>query len=279
MKPTSVKDIRELLQRNGFSPLKKFGQNFLTDENITQKIAQAAVPAGGNVFEIGTGLGALTVQLAARARQVASVEIDKGLLSLHPEIFAGKDNVHVMEGDILQTNLQAVDSAYFNGEAFSVCGNLPYYITSKILIHIVEADAPIDRVTVMVQKEVAERLIAGPGDTQYGALTASLAYYGNVQALFTVSKNCFYPAPDVDSAVIQLDLSGARLDADRQSYVRTVRGAFAMRRKTIYNNLKQLAGAEQVQTALERVGISPETRAQDVLPEQFAQLANALFTQ
>ena len=174
MKVTSPREISQLLKENNLSPLKKFGQNFLCDENIVQKIADSiGLTDKDYVLEIGTGLGALTQALAARAKKVVSVEIDKGLLALHAQTLAGFDNVTVLEGDILKCDLSQICREQFEGKPFHVCGNLPYYITSKILMQVLESDAPALSITAMVQKEVAERLSARPGDTDYGALTAS----------------------------------------------------------------------------------------------------------
>ncbi len=279
MKVTSPKIVAELLKTNGLSPLKKFGQNFLIDDNIVEKIAEAAVPEGANVLEVGTGLGALTLELAKRAKSVVSVEIDRGLVQTHAQTFAGIANIAVVEGDILKLELNAVCREHFGGQRFYVCGNLPYYITSKILLHVLESMAPVQCITAMVQKEVAARLAAQPGDTEYGAFTASCCYYADVTQLFTVSRNCFYPAPDVDSAIIQFDLSSPTLDVPRDLYTRTVRTAFSMRRKTLYNNLKQIAPGEKIQQTLNALGIAANTRAQDISPQQFAKLAHMLFTQ
>jgi 16S rRNA (adenine1518-N6/adenine1519-N6)-dimethyltransferase len=278
MKVTSPRDIARILHDRGLSPLKRFGQNFLCDENVVGKIAAAAAPAGSFVLEIGTGLGALTRELAARAARVVSVEIDRGLLDTHVQTLAGIGNVTVLEGDILATDLGAVCREYFGGRPFYVCGNLPYYITSRILPHVLESEAPVRGLTVMVQKEVAARLSANAGDTEYGALTASCRYYADAGLLFTVSRNCFYPAPDVDSAILRFDLTRPPLPVPRDAYVRTVRASFAMRRKTIYNNLKHIAGAKQVREALEAAGIPPETRAQDISPKRFCRLAELLFS-
>ncbi len=273
----SPREIARLLAEKGLSPLKKFGQNFLIDKNIVNKIAAAAVCEGGFVLEIGAGLGALTTALSDIAQKVAAVEIDRGLYAALTETLAGRGNVILIEGDILKTEIGGISKKYFNCEAFSVCGNLPYYITSKILIGVLESGAPISSFTFMVQKEVARRLSADAGDADYGALTASCRYYGKPELLFKVSKNCFYPAPDVDSAVVRMNLSGKRPDVSRENYVKTVRAAFAMRRKTIYNNLIKIAGKETLAAALAGSCIAENARAQDVSPEKFALLARKLF--
>ncbi len=276
MKVTSVRELTALLNENGLSPLKKFGQNFLIDDNIVKKIASAAVPEDAFVLEIGTGLGALTLELAKIAQKVVSVEIDRGIIATHAETFAGIDNISVIEGDILKTDINAVCEEHFGGKPFYACGNLPYYITSKILMHLLESGAPIERLTAMVQREVAERLAANPGDTEYGALTASCRYYAQTKLLFTVSRNCFYPAPDVDSAIISFDLTEGRMDIPRDCYSRIVRRAFSMRRKTLVNNLKQDFPVKNISEAMDSLGIAPGARAQEISPELFARLAELL---
>ena len=278
MKVTSPREISQLLKENNLSPLKKFGQNFLCDENIVQKIADSiGLTDKDYVLEIGTGLGALTQALAARAKKVVSVEIDKGLLALHAQTLAGFENVTVLEGDILKCDLSQICREQFEGKPFHVCGNLPYYITSKILMQVLESDAPALSITAMVQKEVAERLSARPGDTDYGALTASCNYYTQPALLFTVSRNCFYPAPDVDSAILRLDLTHPCFDLPREQYAAVVRAAFAMRRKTIFNNLKEFCGNQKAVLALDSCKIDPKTRAQDLSPEDFCCLAASIF--
>lgn len=270
---SSPREISRILQQNGLSPLKKFGQNFLCDDNVINKIADS-VGAGPDdyVLEIGTGLGALTAALAKRARRVVSVEIDRGLIASHSQTLAEYSNIEIIEGDILTVDLASVGKTFFSGQKFFVCGNLPYYITSKILLHLLESGAPILSATVMVQKEVGERLCADAGDTDYGALTASCRYYTKPKILFAVSHRCFYPAPDVDSVILQLDLSAPPFSVPRAAYTRVVRSAFAMRRKTVFNNLKQLTSPQKTEQALLSCGISPSSRAQDITPQQFCAL-------
>ena len=277
MNITSPREIAQLLEQNTLSPLKKFGQNFLCDENVVQKIAESTgVGPKENVLEIGTGLGALTRALASRAKKVVSVEIDRGLLALHAQTLGDLPHVVVVEGDILKCDLSALCSHEFHGEPFHVCGNLPYYITSKILLHVLESQAPVQSLTAMVQKEVAQRLCALPGDSDYGALTASCLYYGTPQLLFTVSRNCFFPAPDVDSAIIHFDLSSPCCAVARAWYTAVVRASFSMRRKTIYNNLKSLAGKD-AKSILESCKIPLSARAQELSPNDFCEIAKRIF--
>lgn len=273
---TSPREIVRLLKENDLSPLKKFGQNFLCDENIVQKIADSmALTSDDYVLEIGTGLGALTRALASRAKKVVSVEIDKGLLLLHAQTLGDLENVTVIDSDILKCDLLEIGRTYFDGQPFHVCGNLPYYITSKILMQVLESGAPVLFVTAMVQKEVAQRLAAQPGDTDYGALTASCLFYADIDTLFTVSRNCFYPAPDVDSAIIRLRMHPP-CSVSRDAYAAVVRAAFSMRRKTIFNNLKQLAGSD-TKSILQSCDIDPNARAQELSPDDFCKIAKSIF--
>lgn len=273
----SPKVISELLKKYQLAPLKKLGQNFLRDENIVSKIAEAAVQPGENALEIGPGLGVLTQALARRAKKVVAVEIDKGMVQVLSQTLEGLENTRVLWQDFLKADLQQIAQEHFGGEPFAVVGNLPYYITSKCLLAVLEAQAPVLRFTAMVQKEVAERLMAGPGDANYGAITASVAYYGRVQQLFTVSRNCFLPAPDVDSAVIGIEPK-AQFGVPRQDYTRIVRGLFAQRRKTLQNNMKNSLQMknEEIELALSEAEIPANARAENLSPEDFAKLAEII---
>ena len=273
----SPKVISELLKKYQLAPLKKLGQNFLRDENIVSKIAEAAVQPGENALEIGPGLGVLTQALARRAKKVVAVEIDKGMVQVLSQTLEGLENTRVLWQDFLKADLQQIAQEHFGGEPFAVVGNLPYYITSKCLLAVLEAQAPVLRFTAMVQKEVAERLMAGPGDANYGAITASVAYYGRVQQLFTVSRNCFLPAPDVDSAVIGIEPK-AQFGVPREDYTKIVRGLFAQRRKTLQNNMKNSLQMknDEIQLALEKAEIPANSRAENLSPQDFAKLAEII---
>ena len=226
------------------------------------------------MLEIGPGLGALTDVLAERAGRVVAVEIDSGMTRALSHTLAHRNNVTVLHADILKTDIKKVAEEYFSG-SFAVAGNLPYYITSKCLFAVLESGAPVTRFTAMVQKEVAERLAAKAGDKDYGALTASIAYYGAVQKILNVPAGCFLPEPDVDSAVIQFTPSKT-MDVERKIYARTVKALFAMRRKTVQNNLKAMLGAEEASAALELAGIDPKARAETLSPEIIARLAEII---
>lgn len=273
---TKKSNIQQILSENGIAPLKKLGQNFLCDKNIVEKIASAA--ADDFIVEIGPGLGALTCALSERAQKVVAIEIDGGMVRALASTLAGCSNAAVIHADFLKTDIGAVAKEHFGaGVPFSIAGNLPYYITSKCLLAAVECGAPVRRFTAMVQKEVADRLSAEPGSRTYGALTASLQYYGKTKTLFDVSADCFLPRPDVDSAVIQLAPSAA-FGVDRERYSRAVRGLFSMRRKTVLNNMKStfhLSG-EAAQAMLEKAEIDVTARAEALSPADFARLAAVL---
>jgi len=273
---TSPREIQKLLSDHGLAPLKKFGQNFLCDENIITKIVDSMeLTEESNVLEVGTGLGALTQALTERAYHVVSVEIDKGLAQIDRELFRKIPNATLVEGDILTFDIGELGKKYFGKQPFYVCGNLPYYITTPILMALLESGAPIISITAMVQKEVAQRLAAKPGDSAYGAITAACNYFTHPTVLFNVSKNCFLPAPEVDSAMIRLELTKP-LDVNHALYTKVVRAAFSMRRKTIFNNLKQMVAANTLMLVLEQTGIDPGARAQDVSAEDFSSIAEAL---
>ena len=189
-----------------------------------------------------------------------------------------RQHVQVLHADFLKVDLQEICHTYFGGQAFSIAGNLPYYSTAKCILKVLESPVQAQRFTAMVQQEVAERLSAQPGDKNYGAITASAAYYGGAEILFPVGRRCFMPAPEVDSAIVQFTPRTA-VEAERQAYAKTVRGLFAMRRKTISNNLKASFGikGEQAQRILQSAGVDGTRRAETLSPAEFARLANAAF--
>ncbi len=270
--PATYNYVRTTLKNYSLTALKQLGQNFLCDSNITANIAEAAVKQGENVLEIGPGLGALTYELAQRSDKVVALELDEGMTRVLADYFDG--DVTVILQDALKADFCEIAKKHFNGESFAVAGNLPYYITAKLLLKILENKANITRVTAMVQKEVAMRICANPGDSDYGALSASLQYYGKCKVLFNVSKNCFFPVPDVESCVIQF-IPNPVFDVPREHYTKVVRGLFAMRRKTILNNAKSSLGVkgENIDLLLEGTGIKPSDRAESLSPEKFAELA------
>lgn len=280
MELTNLNTIREVLSRHGFHFSKKLGQNFLVNPSVCPRMAEAcgAAPDTG-VLEIGPGLGVLTKELAARAGKVTAIELDDRLPPVLNETLAEFDNVTVISGDAMKLDLRELIAQQFGETPVSVCANLPYYITSPLIMKLLESRLPITSVTVMVQKEAAQRLCAAPGTRACGAVTLAVAYYAEAETLFSVSRGSFLPAPNVDSAVIRLTLRPTPPVAvtDEKALFRLIRGAFAQRRKTLGNALGG-AGFDKaaVAAAMETAGLSPTLRAEQLTLQQFADLCNAL---
>lgn len=280
MELTNPRVMRDILSRYGFHFSKKLGQNFLINPSVCPRMAEAcgASPATG-VLEIGPGFGVLTRELARRAKKVVAIELDDRLLPVLRETLADCDNVTVISGDAMKLDLAAVIAQQFDTMPVSVCANLPYYITSPLLMRLLESRLPLTAVTVMVQKEAAQRLCAEPGTRACGAVTLAVHYYAEAKTLFPVSRGSFLPAPNVDSAVIRLTLRTAPPVAvrDEGALFRLIRGAFAQRRKTLLN---ALGGAgwpkETVSAALAAADLSPTMRAEQLSLLQFAALSEAL---
>ncbi|MBQ8683158.1 MAG: 16S rRNA (adenine(1518)-N(6)/adenine(1519)-N(6))-dimethyltransferase RsmA [Clostridia bacterium] len=278
---TDVGYIRQLLERHGFTFSKKLGQNFLINPSVCPRMAEAcgATPDTG-VLEIGPGVGVLTRELALRAGKVVAIELDDRLPPVLAETLAGQDNAHVVWGDCLKLNLPALIQEEFGNRPVAVCANLPYYITSPIIMHLLESRLPVTNITVMVQKEAAQRLCAAPGTRQAGAVTLAVAYYAEAEMLFTVSRGSFMPAPNVDSAVIRLTVRQQPPCAvqDEKVMFRLIRAGFGQRRKTLLNSLTGAGySKEQLSAALATAGIAPTARAEELTLEQYAALANALL--
>ncbi len=279
---TDLHYMRDILTRNGFSFSKSLGQNFLINPSVCPRMAQACHPDIDGPFavlEIGPGLGVLTRELAAVAERVITVELDTRLLPVLEETLADCDNVTVVHGDAMKLDLCALIKQYADGLPVVVCANLPYYITSPILMHLLESRLPIECITVLVQKEAAVRLCAAPGTRECGSVTLAVHYFAESDILFPVSHGSFYPAPKVDSAVIQLRLrkQPACIVRDEKLLFRLIHAAFGQRRKTLANSLCN-AGYEKstVITALEAANISATARAEQLTMAQFADLCEIL---
>ena len=280
---TDLSTIRSLCDRYGFSLSKGFGQNFIINPGVCPRIAESAgIGPDWGVLEIGPGIGVLTEQLAKRAAKVVSVEIDRRLFPLLDETLAGYGNVKIVEGDVLKVDLRALIRQEFAGRPVAVCANLPYYITSPILMRLLEEKLPIRNITVMVQREAAQRLCAAPGTREAGAISYAVAYYAEPRQLFTVQPGSFYPAPKVTSAVIRLDVRSRPpidLPAGQESaYFALIRAAFSQRRKTAANaiaNGLHLPKA-QVLEAMAAVGLDPRTRPEQLDLSAYGALLGAL---
>ena len=273
--------IRDLLARHGFRFSKALGQNFLINPTVCPRMAeQGGAGPGVGVVEIGAGVGVLTAELARRADRVVCVEIDGRLLPVLAETLAGFQNVEIVNADVMKVDLRALIADRLAGLRVVVCANLPYYITSPIVMGLLEQRLPIESVTVMVQKEAAQRLCALPGTREAGAVSCAVRYYSEPKVLFPVSRGSFLPSPDVDSAVIRLDVRREPpVDpGDETTFFRVVRAAFSMRRKTLLNCLA--AGLplpkERAAALLERAGVPAGSRAEQLTLEQFAAVSRAL---
>lgn len=283
MQLTDISVIRDVLTRHGFSFSKSLGQNFLINPSVCPRMAAACHPdledGSFAVLEIGPGLGVLTRELSRVAAKVISVELDDRLIPVLEETLADCDNVTVVHGDILKLDVAAVLKQYADGLPVVVCANLPYYITSPILMNLLESRLPFRCITVLVQKEAAVRLCARPGTRECGAVTLAVQYYADAEILFSVSRGSFMPAPNVDSSVIRLPLrSEAPCPVENEALMfRLIRAAFGQRRKTLSNSLCA-AGYDKatVQAALQTAGISPTARAEELTLPQFAELAAVL---
>jgi len=273
--------IKELMQRHGVRFSKGLGQNFIINPGVCPRIArEGGAGPGMGVLEIGPGVGVLTRELAAVSRRVVSVEIDTALKPVLAETLAGLDNVRILWEDVMKTDLHALLAEEFPGMEVVVCANLPYYITSPVLMRLLESRLPVRAVTVMVQKEAGARICAPMPSRQSGAITAAVHYYSRPRMLFTVSRGSFLPAPKVDSAVIRLDArERPPVDVpDEALFFRVVRGAFSQRRKTLLNSLSSSLELDKAATAaaLERAGVPAGARAEALRLEDFAAAAAAL---
>lgn len=276
------KNTIEILQKYKFVFQKKFGQNFLIDEHVLEKIIQAAgVGPDDFVVEIGPGIGTMTQYLAHAARGVAAVEIDRALIPILKDTLSPYDNVTVINEDILKVDLNQLAEEMNDGRPVKVVANLPYYITTPIIMGLFESHVPVDNITVMVQKEVAERMQAGPGSKDYGALSLAVQYYADPYIVANVPPNCFMPRPKVGSAVIKLErYAEPPVEVKNEKLMfRIIRASFNQRRKTLVNGLKNSPelqfSKEQIEQALNTCGLSLNIRGEALTLEQFAQLANA----
>jgi len=274
---------KEIIRRYGFTFKKSLGQNFLIDSNILDKIiAAAGLDKSKGALEIGPGIGALTERLAQEAGTVVALEIDQRLLPILAEVMSPYDHVHVIHADVLKTDLKQIWNEYFAGMTeVSVVANLPYYVTTPIVMKLLEEHLPVKHIVVMVQKEVAQRMAAKPGSKDYGSLSIAVQYYCTTELVTMVSPGSFVPPPGVDSAVIRLtrrEKPAVEVPSEER-FFRVVQAAFAQRRKTIVNNLSAVFGKDRkgdLSLLLERLGIGPERRAETLSLEEFAAIDEGL---
>ena len=281
MNLSDINTVRALLQKNGFTFKKSLGQNFLINPAVCPAMADAACDNQTGVIEIGPGIGVLTAELSARAKRVVAIELDERLKKILPATLSDCENVEIIYGDVLKTDLKKLITEKFSDcERVAVCANLPYYITSPIVMNLLESRLPIDSITVMVQKEAAERLCAKVGTRQAGAVSVAVSYYSEPEILFEVDKNSFMPPPKVDSAVIQLHIRNnppVKVGSE-EGFFRLVKACFAQRRKTLVNTVSSAAGIdkENIKKALTQLGLSETVRGERLTLEQLAELSNLI---
>lgn len=275
----------EILNKYRFNFQKKFGQNFLIDTHVLDKIVLAAdITKDDFVLEIGPGIGTLTQYLCEHAREVVAVEIDKMLIPILEDTLSSYDNVTVLNNDILKLDLNALVEERNGGKPIKVVANLPYYITTPIIMDLFERHLPLINITVMVQKEVADRMQSGPGSKDYGALSLAVQYYAKPYIAANVPPNCFMPRPNVGSAVINLALhkDSPIQVKDEAVLFKIIRASFNQRRKTLVNGLNNAAGLsftkEEIQKALVKMGLTENIRGEALTLEQFAELTNVLLS-
>ncbi len=268
-----------VIKENNFTFRKNYGQNFLIDSHVIEKIIDAAeIDKSSEVLEIGPGIGTLTQYLAENAGTVKAVEIDDKLIPILEKTLAEYDNVEVIHGDILKQDIGAM----FEGRPFKIVANLPYYITTPIIMGLLESRVPAESITVMIQKEVADRMKAAPGSKDYGALSLAVQYYADPYLAANVPPNCFMPRPNVGSAVIRLKrLETPSVEVkDEQKMFKLIRAAFNQRRKTLANAIKNFEGLsysrEEVETALTSIGLDVRVRGEALSLEEFARLSDNL---
>ena len=271
----------EIIQKYEFAFQKKFGQNFLIDTHVLEKIiAAAGVTEDDCVLEIGPGIGTMTQYLAEHARSVVAVEIDKNLIPILQETLKEYENITVINDDILKVDINKLTEEYNGGRPIKVVANLPYYITTPIIMGLFEGGVPIDNITVMVQKEVAERMQVGPGSKDYGALSLSVQYYADAYIVANVPPNCFIPRPGVGSAVIRLTRHKeppVEVD-DPKLMFKLIRASFNQRRKTLQNGLNNSPelpfAKDEIADAIESLGVTPQIRGEALTLKQFADVSN-----
>ena len=281
---TDLSTIRDLCARYDFALSKGFGQNFIINPGICPRIAEAAgIGPGWGALEVGPGIGVLTEQLCKRADKVVSIEVDKRLPPLLEETMAGYDNFKLVLNDVLKVDLKALLAEEFGDKPVAVCANLPYYITSPIVMKLLGDRLPVESLTVMVQKEAADRLAAAPGTRASSAISCAVSYYAKSKMMFTAAPGSFYPAPKVTSAVVRMDIrpTPAVQVEDEDGYFALIRAAFGQRRKTAANAIASGLGRskESVIAAIEAAGFDARIRPEALTLEDFAKIQQALAAQ
>lgn len=282
MELTDPKIIRSVLDENGFTFKKSLGQNFLINPTVCPRMAESAVQNGEDgVIEIGPGIGVLTAELSKRAKRVVGIELDERLRPVLSMTLADHPNAEVIFGDVMKTDIKKIIESRFLGGKVSVCANLPYYITSPVIMMLLESRLPVTSLTVMVQKEAADRICAKVGSRDSGAVTVAVNYYSEPELLFKVSRGSFMPSPNVDSAVIRLNIRTqppVKVSSEKD-FFKFVRSSFSQRRKTLVNSVSSVLSIkkEKVKDAVLAAGLDENVRAESLSMEQLALISNALF--
>lgn len=281
---SNFKNTQEIIKKHNFSIQKKYGQNFLIDEHVLNKIIAAAeLTEDDYVIEIGPGIGTMTERMAPECKHVTAIEIDKELIPILSETLSGFGNVDIINEDVLKVDLNKLIAERNDNKPVKVVANLPYYITTPIIMSLLENKIPIDTITVMVQKEVADRMMVGPGTKDYGALSLAVQYYAKPYIVANVPMNCFIPRPNVASAVIRLTCHKEPpvTVKDEKLMFNLIRASFNQRRKTLINGISNFSGLsftkEQVAMALNSIGLSENIRGEALDLEKFAKLSDALL--
>ena len=277
-----IGQVKELLLKYNFKFSKSLGQNFIINSEVCPKMAEmCSENCESGVLEIGPGIGVLTVELAKRFKKVVSIEIDKNLIPIINETTSNLSNVEIINNDILKLNLEnIVKDKFYDCDEVSVCANLPYYITSEIIMYILENNPGFSSITVMVQKEAAERICAEPGTRQSGAISLAVRYYGTPKILFNVGRNSFIPSPNVDSCVIKIEMNDKNKKAivNSKAFFRVVRAAYSKRRKNLLNSLSMGIGIDknEIKELLNKCNIDFNLRAEQLKFEDFINISNAI---
>lgn len=281
MNLTNISTVKDILNRHGFSFSKGLGQNFLINPGVCPKIAEMGnANQDFGIIEIGTGIGTLTAELAKRAKKVLAIEIDSRLMPILDETLAEFDNIKIINQDFMKSDLNQIISEEFSGMKVAVCANLPYYITSPVIMKLLESRLPIESITVMVQKEAGQRLCAEVGTRESGAITVAVNYYGKAVSLFDVSRGSFMPSPNVDSCVIRIDVDKRyRLESESEKFFfRMIKCGFSQRRKTIAKSISSQMNIEksEIQSILKNMSLSETARIEQLDMNELIKLSEKL---
>ena len=282
MNLADIKTVENLLKSKGFTFKKSLGQNFLIDSSVCPRMAESFCDENCGVLEIGPGFGVLTAELAKRAKKVVAIELDERLREILPITLGEFSNVKIIFGDAMKLDIaKIIEEKFYDCESVSICANLPYYITSPLIMMLLEKKLPVKYITVMVQKEAAERLCAEVGSRESGAVTVAVDYYSKANILFGVGRNSFHPAPNVDSAVIQLEIRKTppiKLK-NEEFFFKFIKACFAQRRKTLVNTVSNTLGIgkDKIKEVLSLCGLSETVRSEQLKMEELASISDSLF--